>query len=74
MNNYVQKTFVVDYTTDPAFKRYFIALQIDLLMERAGKGVVIRFAVPILILLLLAGATYWCVTIFGRIIVLFLNS
>ena len=57
--NYELKTFIADYTTDPAFKRYFIALQVDLYMERAGKGVVIRFAVPILILLLLAGATYW---------------
>jgi hypothetical protein len=60
-NNYKQQSFVADYTTDPTFRRFFIVLQIDLVMERAGKGVVIRFAVPILILLLLAWAVFWYV-------------
>lgn len=36
-----------------------MALQLSLKIQRAGRGILVRFALPILILLLLSAATFW---------------
>lgn len=48
-----------DYTNIPEFPRLFVVLQLSLRIQRAGRGILVRFALPILILLLLSAATFW---------------
>ena len=58
-NAYSTAMFVNDYTNIPEFPRMFVALQMTLEIQRAGRGILVRFALPILILLLLSAATFW---------------
>lgn len=58
-NEYTTAVFVNDYTYIPEFPRLFVALQLTLTIHRAGRGILVRYALPILILLLLSAATFW---------------
>eukprot|EP00603_Paraphysomonas_imperforata_P003530 CAMPEP_0114413612 /NCGR_PEP_ID=MMETSP0103-20121206/948_1 /TAXON_ID=37642 ORGANISM="Paraphysomonas imperforata, Strain PA2" /NCGR_SAMPLE_ID=MMETSP0103 /ASSEMBLY_ACC=CAM_ASM_000201 /LENGTH=460 /DNA_ID=CAMNT_0001581699 /DNA_START=129 /DNA_END=1511 /DNA_ORIENTATION=+ len=58
-DEYETAVFVNDYTNIPEFPRLFVVLQLSLRIQRAGRGILVRFALPILILLLLSAATFW---------------
>lgn len=57
--DYTTTVYENDYTDFPEFPRIFVALEISFEIERAGRGILVRYALPILILLLLSAATFW---------------
>lgn len=48
-----------DLALDPKVKRIYDVSVVSLNMDRDGSGVIVRFSLPILILLVLAGITFW---------------
>lgn len=55
VGDYSSQIFRVDYAEDPSYPLIYETLEMTLNIVRDGNGILVRFAMPILILLLLAG-------------------
>lgn len=58
-NNYESEIYALDLTIEQSYPRFFDVGVVRIHIKREGDGILVRFALPILILILLAGVTFW---------------